>query len=257
MAQTKNFRHGRIKIVSGDSPTPLVHICDFTEGDFQFTEAFTVNEVRSRGVLRELTRGDDQLVTWSFSAKFTDKSLIRVLRDKVWPAQAATKTGLTASADNTITPAYPFEEGSVEITTTPGTWVKDAAGTTPTVDNHYAEATPLDPDIEGVVRALTFVVQLPSGVTAIDYTFDAVGRGTGTDANEACSGGVKAFDLVFEVFDPCDPPDHEDPDAGTVLETYTVQDAFLESHSFAEADDADTISFAGRANHPKVLIETA
>lgn len=253
---TKNFRHGRISIVSGDT-TPLVHIADFTEGDFQFTESYAVNEVKSRGVTRELTRGDDQLVTWSFSAKFTDKSLLRVLRDKVWPAQAATKTGLTAAADNTITPPYPFEQESILITTT-GTWVKiaTAAVPAPAADREYGEVTGAE-DIEGVIRATQFVVQMPAAATEVAYTFDAVGKGSGTDVDEQCSGGVKAFDLVFEVYDPCDPPQHDDPDAGTILETYTVEDAFVEEISFAEADDADTVSFSGRANHPKVTIVTA
>lgn len=248
---TKNFRHGRIKIKSGDT-TPLVLYADFTEGDFSFDEAFPVNEVRSRGKLREVTRGDDQLVSWSFSAKFRDQTLLRTLRDKVWSAQAEAKTGLTASAVNAnVATAYAFEQGSFEITTT-GTWVKLAAGVVPANANEYSEKVGAE-DVEGVIRATSFNVKMPASTT-LGLLYDAVGQGTLGAATDQCQGGVKAFDLLFEVFDPCNPPDPDDNTAGTILETYTLNDAFLESDSFKEADASDMVSFKGRALVPKVVV---
>ena len=248
---TKNMRHGRIRIVSGDT-TPLEKVADFTDGNTSWEEAHAVNVVRSRGRIREVTRGDEQPVKWSFTATFRDKTLLRTLRDKVFDGQSKTQGGLTAGADNTITPAYAFEQNSVLITTA-GTWTKDAVGTVPSVDNHYAEAAG-EEDVEGVIRATTFVVQLPVGVTSIDYTYDAVGKGTlGTDQ---CQGGVKAFDLILDIFDPCDPPDPDDAAAGTVVERYKLTDAYLESLSFAEGDEADKLTFGGSALLAKVSIET-
>lgn len=248
---TKNFRHGRIKIKSGDT-TPLVKIADFSEGDFTFAESFPVNKVKSRGKNREVTRGDEEAVVWSFSAKFRDKTLLRCLRDKVWDAQVASKTALTASAVNTITPDAAFEQGSIEITDA-GTWVKDAVDATPSVDNHYAEVAG-EEDVEGVVRATTFKVKMPAATTTLGYVYDAVGKGTlGTDQ---CQGGVKAFDILFEVFDPCDPPDPDDDTAGTIVETYLLQDAYLLGDNFNEGAEADMVAFNGESLHPKVVITT-
>jgi len=250
---TKNFRHGRIKIKSGDT-TPLEKVADFSEGDFTFGEQFPVNKVRSRGKLREVTRGDEEPVTWSFSAKFRDKTLLRTLRDKVWDAQAVTKTGLTGGAVNTITPDYPFEQGSVEVTDT-GTWTKLAVDATPSSDRDYAEVAG-EEDIEGVVRATSFKVKMPAADVDLGYLIDAVGQGTLGGATDQCQGGVKAFDLVLEIFDPCDPPDPDDEDAGTIVERYTLSDAFLTGDNFNEAAEADMVAFSGEALISKVVITT-
>lgn len=248
---TKNFRHGRIKVKSGDT-VALVLIADFTEGDFQFGEQSPVNKVRSRGRLREVTRGDEEVVTWSFSAKFRDKTLLRTLRDKVWAATVENKTGLTAGAVNTVTTAYPFEQGSLIITTA-GVWTKLAVDATPAADRDYAEIAGAE-DVEGIIRATQFKVKMPAATTAVDLLYDAVGKGTlGTDQ---CQGGVKAFDLVLEVFDPCDPPDPDDATAGTIVETYTLPDAYLLSDGFQEGAEADMVSFTGEALVPKVVIAT-
>lgn len=251
MPMVKNMRHGRIRIRSGDT-TPLELVTDFTDGNFKTDEAFPTNVVRSRGAVREVTRGDEQVVGWSFSASFRDKTTLRTLRDKVWAATTEAKTGLTAAALNTgVAAAYPFEQGSFEITSA-GVWVKLAVGVVPAADREYVEVAGAE-DIEGVIRATTYSVKMPAATTALALLYDAVGRGTLGAATDICQGGVKAFDLWFDVFDPCNPPDPDDSTAGTILETAKLNDSFIESLSFEEGDAADKVTFGGHSLIPKVV----
>ena len=57
MASLKNLRHGRIRLLSGDTPTPLTKFTVFTSGDFSYTENTPVNVVRDRGKVREAEYG--------------------------------------------------------------------------------------------------------------------------------------------------------------------------------------------------------
>ena len=267
----KNFRHGRITIKSGDS-TPLVKIADFSNGNFSWTENFTTNEIRDRGQLLEVTKGDDEPMDWSFSAKFQDKKLLRTLRDKVWAGTTESFTGLSAGARNQIATAYDFEQGSV-AGQTGQTIVKLANGTNSNdvdADNELSEGISPGADMEGVLKvnktaSNTGVIAgssstanpalfyfTPAGETTLNIQYDAVGKGTiGTDD---CSGSRKTFVLVLQVFDPCDPPSATNTAVGTVLETYTLDDAYLTSMTFTEGDEFDEISFSGRSLKNKCVI---
>lgn len=252
MATTKNFRHGRIRVVSGDT-TPLEYQVDLDMGDLAFERQKPVNIVESRGEPREATRGTAPGIPWSFSAKFVDKRLIRVMEAMVFPGKAQTFGSLTANALNAnLATTYPFEQGSIAITTA-GSYSKQAVGATPASTGQYAEEAGTE-DVEEVIRATEWAVYAPLGVTSVAITYDAVGKGTAGD--DTCVGGVKTFDLVLDIYDPCDPPNADDPAAGTVIERYTVRDAFLESWKFGEGEDADTVQFAGRAITSRPLIET-
>lgn len=249
----KNFRHGRIRVLSGDA-TPLIKVAIFSMGNFQFGEDFPTNEVRDRGELIEITKGDDEPVNWSFGAKFQDKTLLRTLRDKVWDAQTESFTGLTPSANNLLTPAYDFEQNSVQGATGE-TIVKIANGGTPSTDNELAEAVG-SLDVEGVVRveAVAGAIQVyqPAADTDRDLVYDAVGKGTlGLDE---CSGSRKTIKLQLQIFDPCDPPTAADLSAGTVLETYELDNAYLTTLNFVEGDEFDELTFSGRALIDRVEI---
>lgn len=253
MPNVKNFRHGRIRIVSGDD-TPLEFQVDMDVGDLAFERQKPSNVVDSRGETREVTRGSGQPVPWSFSTKFMNKELIRCLEAFIFPGQVQTFGSLTALANNpNLATTYPFEQGSILVTTTPGTYTKGTVGDVPNASGEYAEEAGAE-DVEGVIRATEWAIFPPSSVTSVAISYDAVGKGTAGD--DTCLGGVKTFHLVLDVYDPCDAPTFEDPDAGTVIERYTVRDAFLESWKFQEAEDFNTVAFSGRAIADRITIET-
>lgn len=260
MASTKNFRHGRLRVVSGDS-VPLVYIVDLDVGDMKWDEGTPANIVKSRGRQREVTRGDEQPIAWGFSAMFVDKRLYRVIRDKVWPdqTQTVTVTANSLNADEPVT--YPYEQGSLLVTTA-GSYTKGAVDSVPGSSGQYSEPAGAE-DVEGVIKvadtsgtAATFDIYAPAAVTSIAITYDAVGQGTAGAAADLCQGGVKTFDLILDIYDPCDPPDPDDLDAGTVVERYAIRDAFAEQFSFQEGEDSNKVTFAGRSIGSKVEITT-
>ena len=258
MATIKNLRHGRIRILSGDT-VPLVKVAAWTEGDFTWSENHPTNIVRDRGSMdgAELTKGDDQPVEWSFSAKLVDETLMRTMRDKVWDGFAQSFTGLTPSANNLLTPTYDFEQDSV-AGATGETIVLIANGGTPASDNELAESVGAA-DVEKVIRvpnaAGSIQVYQPAADTDRDLVYDAVGQSTvGTDPD--CSGGRKTFKLILDIYDPCDPPNPTDLTLGTVVKSYELDHSFLVTPGFAEGDEADIWSFAGQSLIDRVAIVT-
>lgn len=257
MPSTKNFRHARLRVLSGDS-TPLEFIVDLDDGNFQWEEGRPVNIVKSRGRNREVTRGDEQPMSWQFSAMFVDKRLYRVIRDFVWPDQTAVITGLTALAANDaepITGGYAYEQGSLLVTVPASGMTKGAVDSAADASGEYSEDAG-EEDVEGVIRATTFSIYPPAATTSVTVTFDAVGQGTAGAASDICQGGVKTYNLVLDIYDPCFPPDPDDASAGTVVERYQITDAFQESVQFQEGEEADKVTFSGRSIVAKVAITT-
>jgi len=253
----KNIRHGRIRVLSGDT-VPLVKNVTFSLGNFSFTETYPTNEIRDRGKLVEITRGDDEPVEWTFGARYQDRSLLRVLRDKVWDAQAESFAGLTPSANNLLTPAYAFEQDSVQGAAGE-TIVKIANGGTPTADNELAEAVGVSDVEDGVVRvdatAGAIQVYQPAADADRDLVYDAVGETTlPIPAGQTCVGSRKTFKVELLIYDACDPPDPQDPNIGTVEETIELDNSWLTELSFTEGDEADEITFSGRSLINKVVI---
>lgn len=259
MANTvKNFRNGRVRIQSGDTPTPLERVFDFTVGDLTFSEPKVVNLFRSRGTIRAVTRGDEQVATWSFSAAFRDRLDYRVMRELIFPAFAETLTGLTPSANNPNEPVtFAYEQNSMQCASGE-TCIKLAIGVTPTSDNEFSEELGAA-DVNAVTRVeagdgtpgsggVNFFQ--PAADTDRDVVYDAVGNSTfispGLPAD--CSGGVKTFKLIFDVYDVCDGFDPDDPSTGgTIEESWVLDNAYLLTPTIAEGEEADTMSFAGEA----------
>ncbi len=252
----KNLRHGVIRIQSGDT-VPLEKRATFTAGDLSFTENFPTNVIRDRGKTREITAGDDTPVEWSFSALIEDATLHRTIRDKVWDAFAETVTGLTGGANNlNAALLYAYEQNSFQFATGE-TGQKLAIGAAPVVDNDFSEELGTA-DVEGVIRVPKgtgspgsggFNVRQPAADTDRDVVYDAVGDATlvtpGAPAD--CAGGRKTFKLILDLYDVCDPPDPDDFTAGTIERSYVIDNAYLLTDTFNEADEADTISFSGAA----------
>lgn len=264
MPGVKNIRQGRIRIQSGD-PTPLELITEFTQGDFSFTENFPTNIIRDRGRIREINAGDEQPVDWSFSATFIREFLHRAIRDKVFIGFAETIIGLTGGAINlNVATSYPYEQGDPLALTGGMQFAVGEVGqkiippgAAPVVDNDFSEEVGAL-DIENVVVVPVggagpgsggFNVTQPVADVDRDIVYPAVGQTTlvlpGFPAD--CSGGRKTFKLILDIYDSCNPPLFEDPSAGVIEVSYVVDNAFLTSDTFTEADEADTISFTGQA----------
>lgn len=254
MAQVKTIRHGRIRIKSGDS-VPLEKVVPFVDGGLSYTENFPTNEIRDRQELTdELTAGEEQPVEWSFTAQFVDKTVMRTIRDKVWDGIAETIAGLTGGAVNLNAPlTYAYEQGSLEFASGEVGTKLPVPGTAPTSDDEFSEE-PGTEDVEEVLRVPKgdgtvgsggFNVQQPAADVDRDVVYDAVGKGT--LGNDDCSGGRKTFQLVLEEFDPCDPPKASDLTAGTKVEDYVLNHAYVTQVVFQEGESATTFQFTGRA----------
>ncbi len=259
MANTvKNIRHGRVRIQSGDTPTPLERVFDFTNGDLTFSEPKIVSIFRSRGSIRAVTRGDDQVATWSFSAAFRDRLDYRVMREMVFPAFAETLTGLTASVNNPNEAlSFAYEQNSMQCASGE-TCIKLAIAVVPTADNEFSEELGAA-DVNAVTRVEAGDGTPASGGVNIfqpaadadrDVVYDAIGDTTFTSPGlpTDCSGGVKTFKLIFDVYDVCDTFDGTDPSTGgTIEESYVLDHAYLLTPTITEGDEADQMSFAGEA----------
>lgn len=260
----KNLRHGVIRIQSGDTP-PLEKRAVFTAGDLAFSENFPTNVIRDRGRTREITAGDEQPVEWSFSAFIEDATLHRTIRDKIWDAFAETVVGLTPSANNLNVPlSYAYEQNGFQFATGETGQKLTPPGTAPVVDNDFSEE-PGTIDVEKVIRVPKgtgspgsggFNVAQPAADVDRDVVYDAVGDATlqspGQPAN--CAGGRKTFRLILDKYDVCDPPDPDDFTAGTIERSYVINNAYLLTDNFNEADEADTIAFSGEAIIDRVSI---
>lgn len=260
----RNLRDGVIRVQSGDTP-PLEKRCTFTAGDFAYTENFPTNIIRDRGRVRQITAGDEQPVEWSFSALLEDFTLQRTIRDKVWDGLAETILGLAAGGNNlNVALGYAYEQGSFEFAAGETGQKLLPPGTVPIVDNDFSEE-PGTADVEKVIAVAKgtgapgsggFNVRQPAADVDRDVVYDAVGVATlqtpGQPAD--CAGGRKTFKLILDIYDPCDPADPDDFAAGTIDFSYVLDNAYLTSDNFAEADEADTISFGGQAITPRVEI---
>lgn len=239
VATTRSKRHGILRACSGDTPTALEKVLDFTEGDFEFTTTKNITNILDRGILKEFRRGDDEPVTFSFSAKFRDRTIHEVLDKFVWDGQTELITGLTDGANNVgvaTTLGEGYEQGTLFITD-PG-FTKLAAGVTPTSAGEYSEDVGAA-DEEGVIVATTFEVFPPVADTDVNISYGAVG--TSTTPDSACSD-VKTLKLKFDLVNPCD------PQGGANVEfTYEFEFAALTSFTVAEGDEFDTVSFEGVA----------
>ena len=60
---THNLRQGVIRIRSGDTVV-LTKEAAFTEGDFTYTNTKNTIQVKNRGVLDHLRKGDEEAVTY-------------------------------------------------------------------------------------------------------------------------------------------------------------------------------------------------
>jgi len=258
----KNFRHGRLYIESGDTPTALSKIVTFSGATFTFTEARERNLVRDRGEIKEVTVGDDQPVEWSFTAQYEDRTSFRTVRDGVWDGQAETIAGLVGGALNANVPTfYDYEQGSLQIAAgdpiAPGT--KLAIAAVPAVAGEFSEELGAA-DVEGtiaVTAASGFNIFMPVADVDVDIVYDAVGLSqdpSGLLAAGACAGSIKYFRLRLDIYDPCNPPSTIDLAAGIVVERFTLDFAFLTEDSFSENEEANEVSFSGQSIADKVLV---
>ena len=71
MTVTRNKRDGRLILQDG-SGTPKELEVLFAEGDFTASEKTNIEQIKVRGVLINLRKGDDEAVAISFSVKFTE-----------------------------------------------------------------------------------------------------------------------------------------------------------------------------------------
>jgi len=233
---TKNFRHGKIRIQSGDV-VPLEKNAEFTEGDFSWSFSKDIKQILDRGKLKELRKGDEQAVEWSFSAKFVDKTLYRTLDQAIFDGHTETITGLVGGALNDpVSTTYPYEQNSFTIDD--AGFTKLAIDAVPAVDGDYSEDTGAI-DREDAIVASTFQVLMPAADTDLEVTYDAVGGSTRDLELGACGDDVKTLAIFLDIYDPCDP--------NAVVETYELRHAAVNEISFEEGDDFDTLSFSGFA----------
>ena len=235
MGSTKSKRHGRIRLCSGDSPTPLEKTALFTEGDFSFTVTKNINQLLDRGILTEFRRGDDAAVEWSFSAKFQDRTLRETLDEFVWDSQTELIGGLVGGALNSgvaTTLGIGYKAGTLFVTDG-APYTKLAADTVPTVAGEYSENTGTV-DEEGVLVNTTFEVFQPAADTDVNVFYGAVGE---SDTPAADCSDVKTLVIKLDFFDPCNP--------STIEETYTFAMSALTEVTQEEGDEFDTISFSG------------
>ena len=250
---THNLRQGRIKIRSGDS-SPLIKTAAFTEGDFTFTRAKNIIQVKNRGKLRSsegghLRKGDEEAVTFSFSAKFVDKTLRRCLEEFIWDGQTKNLTGLTANSLNSnVALDYAYEQDSLQVASSEAGFTKIANGGTPGSGGEFAEELKTRDDLElvemvGDAEALPsavagqFSVFMPAADTDLDVVYDAIGRST----LDPGASDVKTFRIDLEKLDVALAAQ------GTVDETYQLNHAVVESVEQAEGDEYDVVTFSGFA----------
>jgi len=251
---THNLRQGVIKIQSGDA-VALVKTAAFTEGDFSFTRTKNTIQVKNRGKLDHLRKGDEEAITYSFSAKFVDKTLRRCLEEFIWDGTTENITGLTAQVNNPAEPtAYAYEQDSLATAAGDAIQTKVANGVAPSSDGEYGEDLKTRDDLEGVemvgdaeavvVVGGTFAVQPPVADTDVDIIYNAIGRST----LDPGTSDVKTFRIDLEKLDVALAAQ------GIVDETYQLNHCVVESVEQAEGDEFDTVSFSGFAYITKATI---
>lgn len=247
---TKNLRHGRIRIFSGDTPVRLEKTAAFTEGDFTFNRSKNIIQVKDRGKFRggqgHLRKGDEEAMTFSFSAKFVDKTLRETLEDYVWEAVTFTVQGLTPQTNQTAAVPYRYRQGSLAAATGEAIATKLAVGATPSNDGEFAEPTgALRNEAEFVeVDPGTFQVQPGAGDTDMSVVFDAIGLSTLDPKGVAppqCEGDKRTFLLILEKLDVAL------AESGVVSESWELNHATIETVEQAEGDEYDVLTFNGIA----------
>jgi hypothetical protein len=251
---THNLRQGVIKIQSGDS-VPLVKTAAFTEGDFSFTRTKNTIQVKNRGALDHLRKGDEEAITYSFSAKFVDKTLRRTLEEFIFDGTTENITGLTPEASNPATPiAYAYEQDSLQPASGDAIVTKIANGATPSSDNEFAEPLKTRDDLEGVemvgdaeglpVVGGTFDAYPAAADTDMDIVFNAIGRST----LDPGASDVKTFRIDLCKLDVALAAQ------GVIDETYQLNHAVVETVEQAEGDEYDVVTFNGFAYITKATI---
>ena len=252
---THNLRQGVIKVYSGDT-VPLVKTALFTEGDFTFTRTKNTIQVKNRGVLDHLRKGDQEAVTFSFSAKFVDRTLRDTLDSFIWQGQTKAVSGLTPSANNPgVALDYAYVQDSLEAASGETISTKVGVGVTPTSANEFGEVTKTRDDLEDVemvgdAEALpaavagTFNVFPDTADTDMDVVYNAIGRST----LDPGASDVKTFRIEIEKLDVALAAQ------GVVDETYSLDDAVIETIEQAEGDEFDVLTFNGFAYVTKPTI---
>lgn len=239
----KNSFNGRLKIRDG-SATPLSKTADFEDGDFEFAETDPSEPVIVRGVVRDLTKGTEEMSTWSFTAKLTDKLLRRTIKKFVYDAQTETISGLTPNALNSDNAtAYSYEQGSLAPQSgETGMPTKLPNGATPAANGEYAEPVGTA-DEESIVAVVDFDIFTNAGDSDVNITYDAIG--VTTLKSDGCAPARKTFQLILEELNAA---------RDTVIESYALQNARVVSITQSERDDANRVRFEGVALDTEVTI---
>ncbi|KKN14487.1 hypothetical protein LCGC14_0995580 [marine sediment metagenome] len=243
---TKNLRQGRVKIRSGDSVV-LEKIAPFSEGDFTFTRTKNTIQVKNRGSLDHLRKGDEEAVTFTFSAKFVDKTLRRTLEEFIFDGKTKNVTGLTGGALNENIPLdYAYEQDSLQVAASETAFTKIANGATP-ISGEFAEELKTRDDLEevamvGDAELVTpvpgeFAVFMPGGDTDLNVVYDAIGKST----LDPGTSDVKTFTIDLEKLDVALAKQ------GIVDEIYRLRNCVLETVEQAEGDEFDLVTFTGFA----------
>lgn len=231
----KNFRDGKLLLLSGDTPDPLCKEAELTDGDFNWEKARNLNVLRNRGLNVDVTEGDDPVITFSFSFLYTDKTLFETLDQKIWEAIADAFVGLAAGANQTIATTFEYVSGTLQVTD--AGFIKVAG--VPAVAGEFSEGTPAAPNQDEVIGVTDFQVFMPAGDVDLNVIYDALGKTTQTAISKAGCSNVPALKLKFELINPCD---------NTVIdETVELDKSYIEVTGFEEGEEADKMSITGFA----------
>ncbi len=250
---TKNLRQGRVDIEDG-STVALTKTAAFTEGDFTWTRTKNVIQVKNRGVLDHLRKGDEEAITFSFAAKFVDKTLARTLDEFIFDGKTKNITGLTAQINNqNIALDYAYEQNSLAAAAGDAIQTKIANGVAPSSDGEFSEEIKTKDDLEDVemvgdsevtAAAVPGEISVQPGVgdTTFSVVYDAVGRST----FQPGASDIKTFTIKLIKLKP--------EDLTSINETYQLNKCYLETVEQAEGDEFDIVTFSGVAYVKKGVI---
>ena len=243
---THNLRQGVLRIRSGDTVVLTKEVL-FTEGDFTYTVTKNTIQVKNRGVLDHLRKGDEEAVTFSFSAKFVDKTLKRTLEQFIWEAKTKNVTGLAAnSLNNNVALDYAYEQNSLQVAASETAYAKVGVGVVPII-NEFSEESKTRDDLEDVemVGDAELAVPVPgefqvfmeAADTDLNVVYDAIGKST----LDPGTSDVKTFRLDLEKLDVALAAQ------GIIDETYQLNHCVVETVEQAEGDEFDVVTFNGFA----------
>ncbi len=243
---THNLRQGVVRIRSGDTVV-LTKEALFTEGDLTYTNTKNTIQVKNRGKLDHLRKGDEEAVTFSFSAKFVDKTLKRTLEEFIWGAKTKNVTGLVAaSLNNNVALDYAYEQNSLQVAASETLYTKVGVGAVP-VSGEFSEEVKTRDDLEDVAMVGDaelatpvpgeFQVFMLGADTDLNVVYDAIGKST----LDAGTSDVKTFRIDLEKLDVALAAQ------GTIDETYQLNHCVVENVEQAEGDEFDVVTFNGFA----------